>query len=36
MLNALLMVFRISYFRRTFAAESLVIVKLYIKWVNLW
>jgi hypothetical protein len=30
------MVFRITVFHRTFAAETLVIVKLYIKWVDLW
>ena len=33
MRNAVLMVFRISFFRRTFAAETFAIVKLYIKWV---
>ena len=31
MRNAVLMVFRISVFRRTFAAETFAIVKLYIK-----
>ena len=36
MRNAVLMVFRISIFRRTFAAETLVIVKLYIQLVDLW
>ena len=33
MRNAVLMVFRISIFCRTFAAETFAIVKLYIKWV---
>ena len=33
MRNAVLMVFRISIFRRTFAAGTFAIVKLYIKWV---
>ena len=31
--NAISRVFRISVFRRTFAAETFAIVKLYIKWV---
>ena len=36
MRNAVLMVFRISFFRRIFAAETFAIVKLYNKWVDLW
>lgn len=36
MRNAVLMVFRISVFHCTFAAETFAIVKLYVKWVDLW